>query len=204
MTIDVPCSVYELHCSLVNTGGNEEYTYDLYTAPEGGIDYEDVHHEGKKVHVEAVGILQGLAATDANDRKKSEREQHFPVSALKKGIDFEFAAARASWKEDEDRIRAKIGDKAGELQSTVRGVVAAAALEVMLKTHDAAECNRYLQAVQEGGVQRLRVSLKDDPSDTKENMDAVLAAILGGESQGRQCEVLELRTEALTAMPAGT
>lgn len=149
-----------------------------------------------------MGILPGLGAVDMDGKHKYKRERRFPMSALDRGITFSFDEATASYKEDEERIRTEIGSEAGVLQSTVRGVVAGAALQLVLKKGKKNR-DQYLRAVREGNVRRLRVDLSGHAvGDTVENVDAILAAFTG-DSPGRRCEVLELKSYKLVALPAG-
>ena len=85
---------------------------------------------------------------------------------------------------DKEKILAEIGNEVEHLNDMVHGVVAAAALGLVLKQGH--ECDKYMEAVSRGKVQRLHVDVSGDAADTQANADAVVAAV------GDRCKVLEL------------
>ena len=97
--------------------------------------------------------------------------------------------------DDKTKILAEIGESAELLNNTVHGVVAAAALELVLKKGH--KCEEYFEAVSKGNVQRLWVDLCDSKADTPENGQLVLGAV------GESCEVLELSCKELATLHAG-
>lgn len=96
---------------------------------------------------------------------------------------------------DKDRILGEIGTETQRLNNTVHGVVAAAALELVLKRGH--KVDTYLGAVAEGNVQRLRVDASNHSEDTQANADRVAAAV------GEHCEVLELTFEQMVRLQEG-
>ena len=75
-------------------------------------------------------------------------------------------------------------------------MVAAAALELVLKQGH--ECDKYIEAVSRGKVQRLRVVVDGCKADTQENADAVVAAI------GDRCVVAELTFKNMAKLHEST
>ena len=96
---------------------------------------------------------------------------------------------------DKRKILAEIGSEGERLNSMVHGVVAAAALELVLKQGH--ECDKYIEAVSRGKVQRLHVDVSGDAADTQANADAVVAAV------GDRCEVLELKFAEMARLHEG-
>ena len=97
---------------------------------------------------------------------------------------------------DKRKILAEIGSEGERLNNTVHGVVAAAALELVLKQGH--ECDKYMEAVSRGKVQRLHVDVSGrNAADTQANADAVVAAV------GDRCEVLELKFAEMARLHEG-
>jgi hypothetical protein len=167
--------VYELFQSLTNEAARNK-VYDMYTA---------VDHT-------AVGLVDGLAAVDADSEDKCLREQHFPLVLLDKGIEFKCKDGEASFPADQKRISDAIGKDATLLDEKVHGVVAAAALKGVLVADDIERRSKYLEAVRAGHVRKLHLDLCDSTADTEVVVAEVLAAL-----DADYMEELQLRSEAL-------
>jgi len=184
-------AVYELFQSL--TRMDSEYTYDIYTAVEhqGGI-----YGDEKKL---AVGITHGMAAVDEYASSKARREQHFPIELIQRGITFRCENGNASVESDKRKIIAEIGAGATLLNDTVHGVVAAAALERVLKENSDSR-HEFLEAVKRSPPRELRVELTDSAGDTQENVTAVIEALAANGAS--KCEKLDLYSDVATEIPS--
>ena len=185
------CAVYELFESL--TRMDSEYTYDIYTALE---------HKGGLYGAEkqlAVGITQGLAAVDEYASNKTEREQHFPIHLIECGITFCCENGNASVESDKRKIIAEIGADATLLNDTIHGVVAAAALERVLKENSDSR-HEFLEAVKRSPPRELSVDLRDSAGDTQENVTAVIEALAANGAS--KCEALRLFSAVATEIPS--
>ena len=178
---------------------DSEYTYDMYTA---------LKHTGKAMkggeYVDeqrlAVGITQGMAAVDEGYADhKTEREWHFPIELNQLGIRFCCETGNASVESDKHKIIAEIGADATLLNDTVHGVVAAAALERVLK-ENSDNRHEFLEAVKRSPPRELRVDLKGSAGDTQENVTAVLEALAA--NGACKCEVLRLYSKVATEIPS--
>ena len=137
----------------------------------------------------AVGIADGLAAVDRVAFHKGEREQHFPLDRLDKGLQFKCMEGQASVTADADRIKGEIGDGGDKLDRTVHAVVAASALRRALEEGG----NRrrdYMEAVRQGALRQLRIDLRDSTADTEEVADELVEALSC--SSAGSLEVLEI------------
>ena len=124
-----------------------KYTYDLYTALEHMVKdtWGTSWRCGKQF---SVGITQGLVAADRGDAScKAEREKHFPIQLIHRGITFHCEDGQASVQADKEKIIAEISADATLLNDTIHGVVAAAALERVLK-EGSSRLHEFLEAVQ--------------------------------------------------------
>ena len=103
----------------------------------------------------------------------------FPLPLLDDGISFECKEGQASFAADKDRIMAEIGTGSKTVDSVVHGIVAAAAMNRIMKFGNEAQRQAYLEALRLGGVRDFTLSLHDDKAtaDTTENVTAVLAAL---------------------------
>merc|ERR1740117_1351564 len=181
--------VYELFQSL--TRMSSEYTYDIYTALE--------HTALRGKQLLAVGITHGLAAVDGGYAfNKTVREQHFPIDLIQRGVTFSCENGNASVESDKDKIMAEIGADVTLLNDTVHGVVAAAALERVLKENSDSR-HEFLEAVKRSPPRELRVDLRDSAGDTQQNVTAVIEALSANGAS--KCEVLRLLSKVATEIP---
>ena len=151
LTDHVGCS--ELYHSLV--GRDADFSYDMYTARVHlwrGFNWTNGNIERRF----AVGIVDGLAAIDQSEHKKQDREQHFPMELVKKGVEFAWLDGQASMEEDRVRIIGEIGEEDDELDRCVHSVVAAASLLRAIKGKD---CEEFMEAVCEGKMRKLQLDL---------------------------------------------
>ena len=169
---------------------DSEYTYDIYTAQE---------HKNWRGEQLAVGITHGLAAVDRGADYKTEREQHFPIHLIQLGIRFRCENGNASVESDKRKIIAEIGADATLLNDTIHGVVAAAALERVLK-ENSDNRHEFLEAVKRSPPRELRVNLRDSAGDTQENVTAVLEALAANGAS--KCEKLRLHSAVATEIPS--
>merc|ERR1740117_933935 len=180
--------VYELFQSL--TRMSSEYTYDIYTA----LEHKNFMGEQRLV----VGITHGVAAVDSNVVSKTCREQHFPIELIYRGVTFCCENGNASVESDKHKIMAEIGTDVTLLNDTVHGVVAAAALERVLKENSDSR-HDFLEAVKRSPPRELKVDLRDSAGDTQENVTAVIEALAANGAS--KCEVLRLYSEVATEIP---
>jgi len=176
---------------------DSEYTYEMYTALEHVINSGGRYNEERKL---AVGITQGLAAVDEGSAfYKTEREKHFPIDLIQCGITFCCENGNASVESDKRKIIAEIGTDATLLNDTIHGVVAAAALERVLK-ENSDNRHAFLEAVKRSPPRELRVDLRDSAGDTQENVTAVIEALAANGAS--KCEKLELHSRVATEIPS--
>jgi len=180
--------VYELFQSL--TRMNSDYTYDIYTALE--------HKNKWGEQLLAVGITHGMAAVDKYAVYKSNREQYFPIHLIQRGVTFCCENGNASVESDKHKIMAEIGADVTLLNDTVHGVVAAAALERVLKENSDSR-HEFLEAVKRSPPRELKVDLRDSAGDTQENVTAVIEALAANGAS--KCEVLSLYSAVATEVP---
>jgi len=170
---------------------SSEYTYDIYTALE---------HKSRGEQLLAVGITQGLAAVDYYSAfNKTAREEHFPIELIQRGISFRCENGNASVESDKHKIMAEIGADATLLNDTVHGVVAAAALERVLKENSDSR-HEFLEAVKSSPPRELRVDLTDSAGDMQENVTAVIEALAANGAS--KCEMLMLYSAVATEIPS--
>ena len=171
---------------------DSEYSYDIYTAFE-----HETYHYGKLL---AVGITQGTAAVDFGYAfVKTDRESHFPIHLIQLGITFRCENGNASVESDKRKIIAEIGADATLLNDTVHGVVAAAALERVLKENSDSR-HEFLEAVKRSPPRELLVNLTDSAGDTQENVTAVIEALAANGAS--KCEELQLNSAVATEIPS--
>ena len=182
--------MYELYVSVV--GQRKGYTYDMYTAIEHTC-------EGEKRF--AVGITQSVVWIDQGQSQlKSEREKHFPLDLIDRGVSFKCEEGAASVEADKVKILSEIGNQKTLLDEQIHAVVSGAALERVLKENDERR-HLYLEAVRKGGPPRqLCVNLMGSKADSQETVTALIDA-LGGSDEASRCEELDLETENATELP---
>jgi hypothetical protein len=183
--------VYELYVSVV--GQRAGYTYDMYTA------LEHTNDDGEERF--AVGITQSAVWTDeGSSYVKSQREQHFPLELIDRGVSFKCEEGAASVAADKVKILSEIGDQKTVLDEQIHAVVSGAALERVLKENDERR-HPYLEAVRKGGPPRqLSVDLRGSEGDCQATVTALVDA-LGGSDQASRCEELVLETLNATELP---
>ena len=183
--------MYELYVSVV--GQREGYTYDMYTARE------HTDFWGKKRL--AVGITQGLVWVDAgNSSIKSEREEHFPLELIDRGVSFKCEEGAASVEADKVKILSEIGNQKTVLDEQIHAVVSGAVLARALRENHE-RWHLYLEAVRKGGPPRqLSVDLRYSDGDSQANVTALIDA-LGGSDEASKCEELMLVTSNATELP---
>merc|ERR1712166_304917 len=120
---------------------------------------------------------------------KAEREKHFPIELIQRGVSFCCENGNASVESDKHKIMAEIGADVTLLNDTVHGVVAAAALERVLKENSDSR-HEFLEAVKRSPPRELRVGLKDSTGGTQQNVTAVIDALTANGAS--KCEVLAL------------
>ena len=181
--------VYELFESLTQMDG--EYTYDLYTALE---------HDRNGRNLLAVGITQCMVAADGRlASRKPQREKHFPIDLIHRGITFCCENGNASVESDKHKIIAEIGADATLLNDTIHGVVAAAAFERVLKENNDNR-HEFLEAVKRSPPRELTVDLIDSTGDTQETVTAVIEALAA--TGASKCERLQLYSAVATEIPS--
>lgn len=195
--------VYELFSTMLNPS-NDEYTYDLYTA----LAHTTLRGDKKL----AVGITQGVAAADVAhaqpglnvsgtalfQNQKVFREKFFPLELTDLGISFRCCEGQASVETDKTKILEEIGQYSDLLDSSIHGVVAAAALERVLKENRKNK-HRYLDALERSPPKILRVDFRGSAGDTQENVSAVVDAL--AVNGATICKRLELRTRIALEIP---
>ena len=189
-----------MYGSLVGTaGGSSNYTCDIYTATacsktvpvsQGGLPSDIV------VSVVAVGIVQGLAAVDRHSQNKAAREASFPLSLLNQGICCDCETAETTMPADKERILNRIRSASSLVNSTVRGFIAAAALERAFKDGTDELQADYLSTLSSGHAKCVRLDLVGCAADTEDTIVAVAAAI-----DPEACEELHLHFECSIPMP---
>ena len=183
--------MYELYHSLISS--KDGYTYDMYTAVIHVINpgcYQEIR--------QAVGITQGLAAVDEMACSKAEREEYFPLALIDTGISFVCGEGQASVEEDRMRILTEIGDKASLLDETVHGVVAAAALERVLKGANKCQAERYLKVIRKSPpTAELMLNFEDSEADSQATVSAVVEALAFRGTTKK----LELQSEEAVEIP---
>jgi len=188
----------------------EDYTWDVYTTLLVPVEREVYNFEEwsrgdvvqNKLAFGAVGFTTGLMAVDLNntDLFKGGRERAFPLELIEKGIQFRCMTAKASMPDDEQRIKAEIEHGSDELDATLHGVVAAAALERALKDkEDTSRGGRFLEAVKLGKVRSVSVSLEDSDDGRDETLVRLFDALAGNNVLAS----LTLVSSSLTALPEG-
>merc|ERR1712166_313193 len=154
--------VYELYVSVVKR--REGYTYDLYTALKHTATNSSTGDDEERL---AVGVTEGLVHLDGGSAyEKSQREEHFPLELIDRGVGFKCAEGAASVEADKVNILAEIGELTDALDDKIHSVVAAGALERVLK-ENGERLDRYLEAVRKGSPpQQLDVDLGGSKGDT--------------------------------------
>ena len=83
-------------------------SYDIYTHHRHtwyGYNHQEMEQQQKmEQQRQAVGITQGLAASDIDVSDKTSRECHFPIQLLQLGIQFQCSEGEASVEADRKRI----------------------------------------------------------------------------------------------------
>lgn len=187
---------FELH-QAVTTVESPSYVYDVYTASQPQQTAERSaagtrHAPGDER--QAVGITDGLAAADADADDKFGRELQFPLNLLESGLTCECARGEASFAKDKANILAAIGYRNAEMDCTVHGLLAAAALRRALE-EGGARAERYLRCVRDGGARKLQLWLLNSRVDNASTVKAVLDAL-----DARRTRDLALSTK-LAALP---
>ena len=103
----------------------------------------------------------------------------FPLALLDAGISFTCEDGQASVAMDKDRILDEIGASSETVDRVVHGIVAAAAMNRIMKFGTEAQRKAYLEALRLGSVRDFTLSLHDDAAaaDTTENVGDVLTAL---------------------------
>ena len=158
--------VYELSYS-VRREDKKEFMYDIVTAKEWEDGY-DTHG--------AVAITDGLSAQQWKAQDKLAHEQAFPLELIDKGIAFKCKDGQASFEADKVRILKAIGDGSETLDAKVHGVVACAALRRALE-EGGTRRETFLEAVRNGKVRKLQLSLAGSAADTAETWREVVGAL---------------------------
>mmetsp|Transcript_124186 Transcript_124186/g.277078 ORF Transcript_124186/g.277078 Transcript_124186/m.277078 type:complete len:729 (+) Transcript_124186:23-2209(+) len=175
--------IYELFQSIIG-----EVNCALYTAREHI--YENNH--GQQTKRAAVGITNGLAASDGDAWDKRLRETHFPLALLDKGISFQVGECEASFSADRAHILGAFGE--GHDAHRVHGIMAVAALRSALR-ESGSRRERYLRALKHGRVQKLWIDFTGE-IDTLEALHAVMAAL-----DGSTLVELAIRSDQLMVLP---
>merc|ERR1712166_316017 len=130
---------------------------------------------------------------------KAEREKHFPIELIQRGVSFCCENGNASVESDKHKIMAEIGDDVTLLNDTVHGVVAAAALERVLK-ENSDNRHEFLAAVKRSPPRELTLDLTGSAGDTQENVTVVIEALAANGAS--KCEKLRLHSEVATEIPS--
>lgn len=176
-------------------------TLDLYTALE--------HTNLRGAKQLAVGLCDGLAAVDLCDgsvrdtqllaNKKAFREKFFPLKLTDIGIAFKCQEGSASRDQDKTKILTEIGDQAVLLNQRIHGVVAAAAMERVLRDNNKAQIERYLAVLAKSPPVVLRIDLRQSEGDLQENVSDVVEALVANGSC--VCQRVEIRSRNAVGIP---
>ena len=158
--------VYELSYS-VSREDKKEFMYDIVTAKEWDR-YGNTHG--------AVAITDGMSAQRDDASMKLMQEEAFPLELIDKGIAFKCVDCKASFEADKVRILKAIGDGSETLDAKVHGVVACAALKRALE-EGGTRRETFLEAVRNGHVRKLQLSLEGSAADTAETWSEVVGAL---------------------------
>ena len=193
--------MFELYSSLVRSDDDRVYTYDLYTAaPHEWVNYNGSEKEQRS----AVGIVDGLAAVDADAEDKGLREKFFPMELLSEGLDVKCRDGKASMEADRVRILGAIGKGAQQLDATIHGRVAAAGLRRALE-EGSEQAERFLEAVQKGRLPKFVLDMEGSDADNESTMHHMCGALcMDTEGTAQTLVSLTLtRSEGLTALHEG-
>jgi len=164
--------IFELYHSLVDI--KRRYTYDMYTYFEHswvGKRQGQGSHESRK----AVGITEGLSASDHTAQDKHNRERHFPRSLIQQGLNVDCRTSKATMLGDKDRILKQIGDKAETLNWTVHGVVAGSCTRKYVEQDDQ-QWGLHLEYIARGKLGKFQVDLSAC-TITEERINQLLQAL---------------------------
>ena len=120
--------------------------------------YDDTHG--------AVAITDGLSAQQGGASYKLEQEWAFPLELIDKGIAFKCKDGKASFEEDKVRILKAIDDGSQALDA--RSCAA----------RDGTRRETFLEAVRNGKVRKLQLSLKGSKADTARRREVVDATAM--------------------------